>query len=141
MNAHDALIAARALNIDGGEGSGVKGHVTDRKYVAKGNTYAAKGVLMNAGFAYNAETKTWHGEEEHKQEFDRITRPSYSRANGNAARGLSFVERVAETKATLQNTPKYGTNGHLALYGSPADQNAQLAQHDANFGSKVWKAP
>ena len=30
MNLQDARIAARALNLDGGEGSGVRGHTTER---------------------------------------------------------------------------------------------------------------
>jgi thymidine phosphorylase len=36
MNGQEAQIAARALNLDGGEGSGVRGHTTERaSYLAQ----------------------------------------------------------------------------------------------------------
>jgi hypothetical protein len=49
MNLQDAKIAMRALNLDGGEGSGVKGHTTE-KQSALGT---ARESVVHAGKEYN----------------------------------------------------------------------------------------
>ena len=84
MNYNDAKIAMRALNLDGGEGSGVKGHTTEHPVGAvdergrieiasegpakhiitiAGNTYPHKEDIKAAGFKFS--NGTWSKEVEH----------------------------------------------------------------------------
>jgi len=53
-----------------------------------GNTYPAKTVLTDAGFAWDKDSKAWFGDDVAKLELDRLTRASYSRANLNACKGI-----------------------------------------------------
>jgi hypothetical protein len=56
MNLQGAKTAMRALNLDGGEGSGVKGHTTDRPTWSK---TALGGYVHTFGAMLNKEGKGW----------------------------------------------------------------------------------
>ena len=53
-------------------------------YKVTGNSYKAKQVLKDAGFKWDTKGKAWIGTEKEVAEFERITHPTYSRANQNA---------------------------------------------------------
>jgi hypothetical protein len=84
-----------------GDGGGV-GH----EHVATGNTYAAKGVLKDAGFKYNGATKEWTGDDAAKEEFDRISSSSYSRANSKATNGVTINKRDVVKDKEKVDLPK-----------------------------------
>jgi hypothetical protein len=56
MNGRDAQIAFRALNLDGGEGSGVKGHTTE--HPIRGALDRARSIYSNETF--NRFAEAWH---------------------------------------------------------------------------------
>ena len=47
------------MQYDGGEGSGIKGHTTERTVRVSGNTYAHKEALKSAGYQWQAANKVW----------------------------------------------------------------------------------
>jgi len=63
-------------------------------YTVEGNTYKAKRVLNDAGFKWDAENKEWVGNQEAKDELERITKASYSRANQKAISDIRIMTRM-----------------------------------------------
>ena len=57
-----------------------------------GNTYPARHILKEAGFAWDKDVKAYFGDESAKAELDRISTASYSRANQKLVATLKFEE-------------------------------------------------
>ena len=102
MKTADILQYARIMKIDGGEGSGIKGHTTENPkaegllHQAIGDTgfnATARMALSNAGFRYRPETQTWHGNDAHKAAYER-------------AEGKLGVKGEITFKPTEERTPR-----------------------------------
>ncbi len=64
--------------------------VATGKIKVTGNTYPAKELLKDAGFAYSTTDKAWYGDDVAKTELDRMSTASYSRKNQNLIASLKF---------------------------------------------------
>ena len=68
-----------------------------------GDTYPARYILREAGFVWNRYEKAYFGDKSAKAELDRISTPTYSRANQKLVAALKFeeLEKGPELKKEL----------------------------------------
>ena len=56
---------------------------TTKNITVTGNTYPAAKLLRSCGFDFDKSNKTWVGTEENRDELNRVSTATYSRANQN----------------------------------------------------------
>lgn len=113
MNLQDAKIAMRALNLDGGEGSGVKGHTTEAK-IPDSHT-----KLLRLGF-HAVDTKTGERLSPLFKSRDKAREAAKTHMNaGNAHTGVHTLEiHVPKNWTTKDPLDRYAAPHELAAWNA-----------------------
>ena len=137
---------ARIMKLDGGEGSGVLGHTTEKHTViVSGNTYAVKDQLKQAGFRFNAVDKTWEKRDvEHSTGLSRAAIEALPKGSAERAAmvaelkrvtgGATFADTAVHTRLTgTSNTPRMLFGGSQYLK-QEAEKTAYYKERSAARG-------